>query len=93
MTLPVAHGSGGYASSHYRPPQRKRTSAIEAGANVAVGVGVAIGAQITIFPYFGLYASLYDTSKIALIFTGISMVRSYMLRRFFEWMRVSGVMH
>ena len=92
MTLPIAHGSSGFASSHYRPPQRKSTSAIEAGANVVVGVGVAIGAQIVVFPYFGLYASLYDTSKIALIFTGISMVRSYMLRRCFEWMRVTGIM-
>lgn len=72
--------------------QRKRTSLIEAVANCIAGIGVAIGAQIIIFPYFNIHVSLWDTGLIACIFTGISIVRSYLLRRLFEWLRVTNVL-
>ena len=72
--------------------QRKRTSLLEAIVNCLVGVGVAIVGQIIIFPWFGIHIAFVDTSLIALLFTGISIVRSYALRRVFEWLRVTGRM-
>jgi hypothetical protein len=57
-----------------------------------IGVGVAIIGQIIVFPCFGIIISLLDTGLIALIFTGISIVRSYALRRLFEYLRVTGIM-
>ena len=72
--------------------QRKRTSLIEALLNCIAGVGIAIAGQIVVFPWFGLHVSLLDTGEIALIFTGISIVRSYLLRRLFEYLRVTGVL-
>ena len=72
--------------------QRRRTSLIEAVMNCLIGVLVAIAGQIVVFPLFGLHVSLLDTGEIALIFTGISIVRSYLLRRLFEYLRVSGVL-
>jgi hypothetical protein len=72
--------------------QRRGTSLIESILNCVIGVGVATVGQIIIFPFFGIHVSLFDTGLIALIFTGISIVRSYALRRLFEYLRVTGIM-
>jgi hypothetical protein len=71
--------------------QSKRMSMIESLTNVAVGYGVAVTTQIMIFPMFGLEVPLADNLAIGAIFTGISIVRSYTLRRVFEEIRVRKV--
>jgi hypothetical protein len=63
-------------------------SLVEAIANVAVGFGVAVLAQIAVFPLFGLHVGFADNLMIAAIFTAISIARSYALRRVFEAIRV-----
>ena len=68
--------------------QSRRMSLIEAGANVAVGYGVAVAAQLVVFPWFGLPASLGDSLAIGAIFTAVSILRSYVMRRLFEAIRV-----
>ena len=60
----------------------------ESLTNVAVGYGVAISAQIMVFPLFGLDVALVDNLAIGAIFTGISIVRNFALRRVFEEIRV-----
>jgi hypothetical protein len=72
--------------------QRRGTSLLESILNCVIGVGVAIVGQIIVFPLFGIHISLFDTGLIAVIFTGVSIVRSYALRRLFEWLRVTGIM-
>lgn len=64
--------------------QSRRMSLIEAIANVAVGFALAVAAQILVFPWFGLHASLGENLTIGALFTGISLLRSYALRRLFE---------
>ena len=68
--------------------QSRAMSLIEAGANVLVGYAMAVLAQILIFPTFGLHATLAQNLGIGLIFTGLSLVRSFALRRLFEGWRV-----
>ncbi len=68
--------------------QSKRMSMMESLTNVAVGYGVAVSAQIVVFPMFGLEVALADNLAIGAIFTGISIVRSFTLRRVFEEIRV-----
>jgi hypothetical protein len=65
-------------------------SLIEAIANVAVGYAVAVLTQIMVFPVFGLNVSLSENLVIGSIFTGISICRSFVLRRVFEAIRVRG---
>jgi hypothetical protein len=65
-------------------------SLAEAMANVAVGYGIAVATQALVFPLFGLHASLSDNLLIGAIFTVVSIVRSYSLRRVFEAIRVRG---
>lgn len=67
--------------------QSRLQSFAEACVNVAVGYAVAIGTQIVVFPIFGIEASLTENAAIACIFTAVSLVRSYVLRRVFESFR------
>jgi hypothetical protein len=61
---------------------------IEAIANVAVGYALAVLTQMLVFPIFGLQASLSDNLATGLVFTTISLTRSYVLRRLFEAVRI-----
>jgi hypothetical protein len=64
--------------------QSRRMSLIEAASNVAVGYALAVATQILVFPWFGLRASLGDNLALGLVFTTISLVRGYALRRLFS---------
>lgn len=64
--------------------QSRRMSLIEAVTNVAVGYALAVATQIVAFPWFGLHPSLGENLALGAVFVGISLVRSYALRRFFE---------
>ena len=63
-------------------------SFVESISNVVVGYVVAVGAQLVVFPLFGLHATLRENLMIGLIFTGVSLVRSFLLRRVFENLRL-----
>ena len=63
--------------------QSKRRSLIESVTNILVGVGVALGSQYLIFPIFDIHISHGSHLWITFYFTLISLVRSYLIRRFF----------
>jgi len=63
-------------------------SFLEAGFNVLAGYGLALGTQIIAFPWFGLHPSLRENLAISTIFVSVSLLRSYSLRRLFEWIRL-----
>jgi hypothetical protein len=64
-------------------------SLVEAITNVIVGYGVAVATQILIFPIFGLHTTLAQNLQMGLLFTGVSIIRSFLLRRLFEAIRVA----
>ena len=68
--------------------QSRLMSLVESIANVIVGYGVAVGAQILIFPIFGLHTTLAQNLKMGAIFTVVSIARSFALRRVFEAIRM-----
>ena len=55
--------------------------------NVVVGLVVAVATQIVVFPILGMQASIGQNLKLALVFTSVSIARSYVLRRLFEAFR------
>ena len=63
-------------------------SLVEATANVVVGFVLALLTQVVVFPSFGLAVSAADNLLIGIIFTAVSIVRSFTLRRVFEAVRV-----
>jgi hypothetical protein len=65
-------------------PQSRRLSLLEAVSNVVVGYALAVLTQLIVFPWFGLTASLQDNLAIGAAFVGVSLIRSYALRRVFE---------
>ena len=65
--------------------QSRRWSFYESCINVAVGYGVAVAAQVAIFPVFGIRVSIADNLLIGAFFTVVSIGRSYALRRVFNW--------
>ena len=68
--------------------QSRLMSLVESLANVLVGYVVAVVTQMAVFPLFGLAVSVTENLLIGLIFTAVSIVRSYALRRGFEALRV-----
>ena len=69
--------------------QSRLMSMVEAITNVVVGYGVAVMTQILIFPIFGLHTTLAQNLQMGLLFTGVSIIRSFLLRRMFEAIRVA----
>ena len=68
--------------------QSRLMSLVESLANVLVGYVVAVATQMLVFPLFGLAVTVTENLLIGLIFTAVSIVRSYALRRGFEALRV-----
>lgn len=63
--------------------QSRFMSLVEAVTNVVVGYGLAVATQIIVFPWFGLEADLGEHMAIGMAFVGVSLARSYLLRRLF----------
>ena len=57
---------------------------IESFIDVGSGLILAILIQLYIFPFFGLYPTIWDSLHIALIFTAVSIIRSSLWRHFFR---------
>ena len=64
--------------------QSRLMSLAESVTNVVVGYVLAIATQIVVFPWFGLHPSLGENLALGGIFTAISLIRGYALRRLFE---------
>ena len=57
---------------------------IEASIDIGSGFIIALLIQLYIFPLFGLYPSILVGIKIALIFTVVSILRSWFWRTLFK---------
>jgi hypothetical protein len=67
--------------------QTRLGSFVEAWANIAVGFGINFTANLIVLPWFGFNATAGDAFGIGLVFTAISLVRSYVIRRWFNGMK------
>ena len=64
--------------------QTKKQSFIESLTSTTIGIIIGIVLNLTILPIFGYPVSVVDSLWISLIFTVISVVRSYAVRRIFN---------
>lgn len=67
-----------------RPSQSRAMSLLEALANIAVGFGIAVLTQQAVFALFGISTTLSTDLAMGAVFTIVSIVRSYLMRRLFE---------
>ena len=64
--------------------QSKRDSLIETLTNVGIGWFISFIANMLVLPLFGYNINLTDGVLISIIFTIISIIRGYMVRRWFN---------
>ena len=64
--------------------QTKRQSLIETLTSVFVGWLIGVILNLTILPLFNYNITVVDSLWVSLIFTVISVVRGYLIRRFFN---------
>ena len=64
--------------------QSKIESLIESIINTSLGFLVALITQILIYPLFDIDVTMGDQALLALIFTAVSLVRGYVVRRYFN---------
>ena len=62
----------------------RRRDIVESATNVTVGYALAVGTQVVAFPWFGLEADPVEHLGLGAIFVGVSLARSYVLRRLFR---------
>ncbi|WP_420868162.1 DUF7220 family protein [Collimonas pratensis] len=68
--------------------QSRRGSLVESVSNVFIGYGINFALNLALFPLFGWHISLHQNFVLGTIYTVVSLVRSYVIRRFFsnnEW--------
>jgi hypothetical protein len=66
--------------------QSRLSSFIESIVNILIGFGVALLSQVIVFPLFNIHVGLSTNLDIGAWFTAISLVRSYVIRRWFNAM-------
>lgn len=64
--------------------QSRIESFIEAVANTLIGWTINLGANLVVLPAFGYPVTLHDAIGIGVVFTFISVARSYVVRRWFN---------
>ena len=64
--------------------QSKKQSLIESLTSTTIGIIIGVVLNLTILPIFGYPVSLSDGLWISVIFTAVSVIRSYAVRRIFN---------
>lgn len=68
----------------FKGGQTRRGSLLESLVNILAGYSINFVANLLIFPLFGWHISARENLTLGVIYTGISLVRSYGLRRLFN---------
>lgn len=64
--------------------QSKYGSLIEAGAHTCIGYFLSLAVQFIVYPIYGASFTVMQNIEIGLIFMLVSLVRGYVIRRWFE---------
>jgi len=64
--------------------QTKSRSMFEACINTCIGYVIALISQLVIFPIMGIHVPLSTNIIISLWFLGVSLIRGYIIRRYFN---------
>lgn len=65
--------------------QTRKMSFIESCVNNFIGLILAYFVQVVVFHLYNIKTSTQEDIEIVLIFTVVSIVRSYIVRRAFNW--------
>lgn len=65
--------------------QSKWESAKESALNTLVGMAISFASTYWIFPLCGVNTNSSQNAFIVFLFTGVSFVRQFIIRRIYEW--------
>lgn len=66
--------------------QTRLMSLVEASANTVIGWGISVVVgQLLIYPAYGYEVTIVDNFGMTAAFVAVSLTRSYIFRRLFEW--------
>lgn len=69
--------------------QTRLGSFVEAWVNIAIGFGINFTANLIVLPWFGFNVTATDAFGIGVVFTAISLARSFLLRRAFNGIKAA----
>ncbi|TXH16423.1 MAG: hypothetical protein E6R03_05535 [Hyphomicrobiaceae bacterium] len=64
--------------------QSRAQSLVESLINVLIGCSINMTANVFVYPLFGWHITMGQNLAVACIYTAISIVRSYAIRRWFN---------
>lgn len=64
--------------------QSKKGSFAESLTNIAIGISIGFLSNLLVLPLFGYNVTISDGLAISCVFTAISLVRSYVVRRLYN---------
>lgn len=64
--------------------QTRIESFIEVSVNTFIGYVIAVISQLLFFPMVGIIATLEQNLLLGILFTIVSLIRSYLVRRYFN---------
>lgn len=71
--------------------QTRWWSLAEATTNTVIGWGISvIVGQLVIYPYYGYDVTIMDNFGMTAAFVAVSLTRSYIFRRLFNWIHRRG---
>lgn len=72
--------------------QRRRHSLMETLLSTAIGFAVALLTQLLVFPLLGKPFTFGENLLLSSIFTAVSIIRGYAVRRLFNHLHVKGIL-
>lgn len=64
--------------------QTKFQSFVESSSNTIIGYALGVLTQVLIFPLYHIHISLTTNASLTAWFTSVSLLRSYVIRRWFN---------
>lgn len=72
--------------------QSRKVSFLESFLNILIGISVAFAANAYFLPLFGFSISIEQNLYLTIIYTCISFIRSYFVRRFFNKLHLMDIL-
>jgi hypothetical protein len=72
--------------------QSRRTSLLETCLSTAIGYVVAVSTQMLVFPLVGIHVNPETNIKLGIVFTVVSVIRGFFVRRLFNHLHVRGLL-
>ena len=83
--LTIAITTYGALATSKHGGQSMRESMLETWTNIGIGFGINYAANLVVLPLAGLPVSAGGAFQIGVIFTAISVVRSFAIRRWYNY--------